>query len=159
MSSRPARDRRGHQDRETQRVAGRSLGRDDTRVELDRTLALLAALAEHDVDYVVVGAVALNLHGIVRATEDVDLFVRADETNIARLRDALSTLWDDPEIELISVEDLAGDYPVVRYGPPGEDFVIDLVSRLGETVAFDDLQVETLTVEGVQVRVASPATL
>lgn len=122
-------------------------------------LAVLKALADEDVEYVVVGAVALNLHGLVRATEDLDLFVRADTGNVERLRAALRSVWDDPEIAQISADDLAGDYPVVRYGPPGEDFVIDVMSRLGDEVRFDDLRWETITLGGVQVRVATPVTL
>lgn len=122
-------------------------------------LSLFRALAEEGVEYVVVGAVALNLHGIVRATEDLDLFVRADVGNVERLRSALRAIWDDPEIAEIRAEDLAGDYPVVRYGPPEEDFVIDLMSRLGDAISFDDLRWETISVEGVNVRVATPITL
>ena len=34
---------------------------------------------------------ALNIHGLVRATEDVDLFVRPDRENIERLRTAVPT--------------------------------------------------------------------
>ena len=47
-----------------------------------------AAMADEGVDYVLVGGVAVNLHGIVRATEDADLFVRPDAENVARLRRA-----------------------------------------------------------------------
>jgi len=70
------------------------------------------------------------LHGIPRFTEDIDLFVDAAEANVACLRRALSRLWQDPEIEKIRAEDLAGDYAVVRYGTP-DGFAIDLVSRIG----------------------------
>jgi hypothetical protein len=57
------------------------------------------------------------------------------------------------------VEELAGEYPTIRYGPPGEDFVIDLLSRLGSAFRFEDLQAETVDLEGVQVRLATPLTL
>jgi len=33
-------------------------------------------------------------------------------------------LSGNAEIEQIRAEDLSGDYPVVRYGPPGEDFAV-----------------------------------
>ena len=46
---------------------------------------------------------------IVRATRDLDVFVSADESNIARLRAALREVFADPEIEGISAADLAGD--------------------------------------------------
>jgi len=68
---------------------------------MDRvTLArLFAALEAEGVDYVLVGGLALNLHGIARATEDVDLFVRAEEGNVARLRQSLRRVVDDLEAE------------------------------------------------------------
>jgi hypothetical protein len=109
------------------------------------------------VDYVLIGGVALNLHGIVRATEDIDLFIRPDEGNVERLRQALRAVWVDPDTEQITAVDLAGEYPTVRYGPPGEEFVIDLLSRLGSVFQFDDIQAEMVEIEGVQVRLATPA--
>ena len=108
---------------------------------------------------VLVGGVALNVHGIVRATEDIDLFVRAEDANVERLKDALREIWNDPSIEEISAEDLAGDYPTIRYGPPGESFVVDLLSRLGEAFDYDDLEAELVVLDGVTVRVATPRTL
>ncbi len=55
-------------------------------------------------------------HGLDRATRALDLFVAPDPDNIERLRSALRSVFDDPEIELITSEDLAGDYPAVQYG-------------------------------------------
>lgn len=128
-------------------------------MDFDKFLEVLRALAREGVDYVLVGAVALGVHGIVRATEDVDLFVRSDGENVERLKRALRSVWDDPDIAGITAEDLAGEYPTIRYGPPGEGFVIDLLSRLGSAFAFEDLESETVDVEGVPIRVATPATL
>ena len=45
---------------------------------LDRIPDVLRALAEEHVDYVLIGAVAMMAHGLVRATEDLDFFVHAD---------------------------------------------------------------------------------
>lgn len=128
-------------------------------MDFERFLAVLRALDREGVDYALVGATALGLHGIVRATEDIDLFVRPQADNVERLRRALRAVWDDPDVEQITAEDLAGQYPTIRYGPPGEVFVIDLLSRLGSAFRFEDLEVETVTIEGVSVRVATPATL
>ena len=128
-------------------------------MDFERFLDLLRALERHSVDYVLVGGVALNLHGLVRTTEDIDLFVRPEEHNIVRLKRALSSVWDDPDIEQITAADLAGEYPTIRYGPPGEDFVIDLLSRLGTAFQFEDIQADTVDVEGVQVRLATPSML
>jgi len=132
---------------------------DGLRMDFEKFLSLLRELERHQVDYVLIGGVALNLHGLVRATEDIDLFVRPDESNIECLRQALRAVWVDPDIEQITASDLAGEYPTVRYGPPGEEFVIDLLSRVGSAFQFADVETETMDIEGVRVRLATPAML
>lgn len=126
---------------------------------VERFLALLAALEKHQVDYILVGGVAVNVHGIVRATEDVDLLVRPEPENVERLRRALRSVWDDPSIDEIRVEDLAGDYPTIRYGPPEGDIFVDVLGRLGEAVRYDDLEHEVQEIQGIAVRVATPRSL
>jgi hypothetical protein len=128
-------------------------------VERHDLVRLFAALAAEDVAYVLVGGVAMNLHGVVRATEDVDLFVRPDAENVAGVRRALRRLYADPDVDGIRAEDLAGDYPVVRYVPPAGGVVVDLIARLGDRFAFADLRSEVRDLGGVPVRVATPATL
>jgi len=126
---------------------------------LDKTLEVLGRLNDEAVDYVVIGGVALNLHGLVRATEDLDVFVRPDADNIAALRRALQRVWNDPEIDQITAEDLCGDYPVVRYGPPDDSLPLDILTRLGEVARYEDLEHELIDFEGVAIRVATPETL
>ncbi len=63
-------------------------------MDFDKFLEVLRALAHEGVDYVLVGAVALGIHGLVRATEDVDLFIRPDGENVERLKRALRSVWE-----------------------------------------------------------------
>jgi hypothetical protein len=126
---------------------------------LDDALRVIASLNAHLVDYVVVGGVAMNLHGLIRATEDLDVFVRPDAENIERLRQALRAVWADPDIDQITAEDLCGEYPVVRYGPPTGTLYLDILTRLGEATRFADLEAEEREIEGVRVRLATPRTL
>lgn len=108
---------------------------------LERLPDLLAALNAEGADYVLFRGQAVNLHGILRFTDDIDLFVAPAPDNIVRLRRALRRVWEDPSIAAIRAEDLGGEYAVVRYGTP-DDFYIDLVSRLGEAYAFADMESE-----------------
>ena len=65
-------------------------------MDFEKVLQLLRELHGHEVDYVLVGAMALGANGIVRATHDVDLFVRPTKENVERLRAAgvaLFALW------------------------------------------------------------------
>ncbi len=126
---------------------------------LDDALRVIASLNEARVDYVIVGGVALNVHGLVRATEDLDVFVRPEPENIERLRSALRAVWADPEIDKITADDLCGDYPAVRYGPPQGTLYLDILTRLGEATIFSDLEAEEKEIEGVRIRVATPKTL
>lgn len=45
----------------------------------DETMGLLAELERHGVPYAVAGALALAIHGVPRATTDIDLLVRRDD--------------------------------------------------------------------------------
>ena len=51
---------------------------------------LLLAFNAHNVEYLIVGAHALAAHGHVRATKDLDLWVRPDENNAKKVLRALS---------------------------------------------------------------------
>jgi hypothetical protein len=53
---------------------------------------ILEVLAEHAVDYVIVGGVAVQTHGHVRTTVDIDVYPRPERANLTRLADALKAL-------------------------------------------------------------------
>lgn len=53
---------------------------------------IFAALARHEVDYVVVGGIAVQVYGHVRMTNDVDLIPAPTPQNLARLASALDEL-------------------------------------------------------------------
>jgi hypothetical protein len=125
---------------------------------LERLPDLLEALNAEAVEYVLFGGQAINLHGILRFTDDIDLFVSPAPQNVERLRRALRRIWNDPSIDDIRAEDLAGEYAVLRYGTP-DDFYIDLVSRLGEAYAFADVEYEWVARSGIRARVATPRML
>lgn len=128
-------------------------------VNFDRVLDLLRALQQESVEYVLVGGVAMNLHGVTRATQDVDIVVRLDEQNVERLKSALRKVWTDPNIAEIQFHELAGEYPAITYGPPNETFGIDIVARFGEAFRFENLPAQIKELHGVKISLATPQTL
>ncbi len=121
---------------------------------------ILAAFEREGVRYVLVGSMAMAAQGLIRATRDMDLFVAADPENIARLRRALKTLFpEDPNVDLITAEDLGGSYPAIEYTPPHGLYSLDILTRLGEAFRFEDLEAEAIVVEGITIRVATPRAL
>ena len=129
------------------------------KMDYDKTREVLAAFESEGVRYVIIGAVALNLQGLARATEDLDIFVEPDAGNIDRLKTALMSVFEDPHVDEITAEDLLGDYPAVQYIPPQGSFHIDILTRLGEAFSFEDLDSERIDFDGLQVTVVTPETL
>ena len=67
----------------------------------EELVRFLGALHQHAVEYVLIGGAAMNLHGLVRATQDIDLLIAPNAANVARLKQALRAIWADPHIDEI----------------------------------------------------------
>jgi hypothetical protein len=120
---------------------------------------ILAALEARGVHYAIIGAVALNLHGLARSTEDLDIFVEPEVSNIDRLKLALRDAIDDPDIDGITAADLLGEYPAIQYVPPEGAFHLDILTRLGDAFTFADLETERVAYEDLLVTAVTPRML
>ena len=123
----------------------------------NRFVAVLDALEKEKVDYIVIGGFAIVLHGMPRFTQDIDLFVRSGDENILKLQKALYSVFGDNSSFEITNSELQ-NYPVIRYGSD-EGFSIDIVSKIGDAFAFEDLQSEEVNIERHTVRIATVETL
>lgn len=128
-------------------------------MDFDQTKRILAAFERHKVDYVLIGGMAMAAQGLVRATRDIDVVVSATADNVERLKAALREMFHDPEIDSISADELAGDYPAIQYVPPEGNFWIDILARLGDAFRYANVESEEFMIEGVRVRVATPRML
>lgn len=75
---------------------------------------LLSEFNAHGVEYLVVGAHALAAHGHVRATKDMDVWVRATPENARRVMAALAAFG--APLHGTTVEDLSGPDFVLQIG-------------------------------------------
>ena len=90
-----------------------------------RHRALLRVLVEHELRFVLIGGVALQLRGYSAATRDVDITIATDPTNVRRVDSALSALnarpylpgkrgsayrTDHGQLEVIRTTSGVGDY-------------------------------------------------
>lgn len=94
---------------------------------------LLSVFNENSVEYLIVGAYALAAHGRVRATGDIDIWVRADPENARRTLKAL-TEFGAPLLDL-SESDLAHPGLVFQIGIA--PLRIDILTNI-DGVEFDD---------------------
>jgi hypothetical protein len=86
---------------------------------------LLLAFNAHEVEYLIVGAHALAAHGHVRATKDLDLWVRPDASNARRVLEALSDFG--APLRDLTADDLSRKETIFQIGVP--PFRIDVMSN------------------------------
>ncbi len=72
---------------------------------LNRLQGVFKSLKHHEVKYLVIGGIASVLHGVPRATFDLDMLIEASSDNVQRLIDALLEAGIG-SAALTSVEDL-----------------------------------------------------
>ena len=90
---------------------------------------MLLALSDADVDFLVVGAYAVAVHGFPRATGDLDIWVRADNSSAPKVLSALK-VFGAPMHELTEA-DFASPSVVFQIGvPPGRIDILTIVSGL-----------------------------
>ena len=121
---------------------------------------ILRVLAAHSVDFVIIGGIAVQAHGYIRWTKDLDVIVKPTVLNFTRLSEALQALeaelrgsgtlkLTDPHqlrrVPLIPVMTTAGPLDVVN---------VEHVA--GAPRGYDALREDALTIEvhGGQVAVA-----
>lgn len=127
---------------------------------------IFKALADADVDYVVVGGMAVILHGHLRATRDVDLVVGLAPDNCRRAMNALEGVGLRPRLP-VGFEDFADpskrrDWIENRnmlvfqlWDPANLERSVDVFVR--EPFAIEELMAESIVkdLDGVPIRVAS----
>lgn len=125
-------------------------GRSEKAVD-DRFLNVCRLLNEHGVDYVVGGAVAMGLHGYVRATTDIDVMMPRDLENTRRALAALENLPLKVAREFDAERVNAQVVTIV-----GDDPRVDLMKAMGRLSYREAAEApEQRTVRGVRFRYLS----
>lgn len=107
-----------------------------TRAELNEDFVdLLTALRDEAVEFVVVGAHALAAHGFVRATGDIDIFVRASTANARRVYAALLVFGAPMAAHGVTQADFERPDNVYQLGLPPRR--IDILTSISG-VSFDE---------------------
>lgn len=100
-------------------------------------LDLLLQFRRNGVEFVVVGAHALAAHGIPRATGDLDVFVRPDKANAAKVVAALAAFGAPLAQHQVTEVDFARPGNVYQLGlPPRRIDVLTSISGVDFTAAW-----------------------
>ncbi|MBK6899272.1 MAG: hypothetical protein IPH09_08400 [bacterium] len=98
---------------------------------------LLAEFNAQGVEFLIVGAHALAVHGHVRATKDLDVWIRADAANAPRVFDALVAFG--APLQDLTVRDLAEPGLIFQIGvPPLRVDVITAIDGVDFSAAWVD---------------------
>ena len=123
--------------------------------------ALLAALHEHEVRFIVIGGVAVGAHGFLRSTEDLDLVPDPNPKNLKLLTVALEALDSTmPTVEGRPFDPSKDGAVILRGGNVSADTRfggLDVVQRLRGVPAYSELARDAVDSDllGIPVRVCS----
>lgn len=127
---------------------------------------ILRALTDSKVQFVLVGGFAVQLHGFVRTTIDLDLVLAMDDANLTKFIDVAKQFGLAPIIP-VSIDSLKNAKQIDQWHkekgmlafalrePQVSGSVIDVLVR--PEVAFEQLQIDAATVDlfGRSVKIAS----
>ena len=94
---------------------------------------VLLVFNAHDVEYLIVGAHALAAHGHVRATKDLDIWVRPEKSNAEKVLQALSDFG--APLSDLTVDDLSRKKTIFQIGLP--PLRIDVITNV-DGVEFEE---------------------
>ena len=115
-------------------------------------LDMLKCLNKAGVDYIMVGGWAVNLHGYVRATIDLDIWILADQENARKVYAALGEFG--APLGQVKPEDFAQDGTIFQIGVA--PCRIDVINKIdGVKYAEASPRAIQKTIEGVPVRIIS----
>ncbi len=100
----------------------------------DEVFNFFKSLQDHGVKYLLVGGFAMAFHGYVRATHDVDLWIKDDLENLSKLKQVLRNHGVDG-IDSVRELDLIPGFTQFKFGTSG--FVIDPMKNLKAFSKFD----------------------
>ncbi len=117
---------------------------------------LLAELVRSEVDFAVVGGIAISLNGYVRATDDADIIVAEAPDNIRRVLKCLEG-WGEGWARELKEEDFVPQEGSIRVM---EDFDLDIFTRM-RGKSLDDFRprLRYLETSGVRIPYISPQDL
>lgn len=97
---------------------------------------IIFALLDAEARFLVVGAHAMAVHGVPRATQDLDIWVQPTRENASRVWRALAAFGAPLDDLDISEDDFVAPGAVVQIGLPPRR--VDLLTEISGVADFDD---------------------
>jgi hypothetical protein len=103
--------------------------------QLKEVRSFLEMLNNHQVEYMIIGGVAVNVHGYSRATGDLDIWYNPTKENLEKLLSAITSFGFD-------TSDIGGDIkqPLEKFiRIPLEGFYVELLAMIDGKMEYEDV--------------------
>lgn len=115
-------------------------------------IELIELLNKYEVDFLLVGGIAVNYYGYARSTGDVDFFYRTERSNVESLYDALSEFFGNGVPGLAGPDDLLKPGLIFQFGlPPHRVDLINDISGVKFETAWKHRVLEQVEGEDITV--------
>ena len=113
------------------------------------TIDLLRLLETNQVEYMIIGGMAVIFHGHARLTGDVDLFFSNSEENVQKLYKVLFDFWNGNIPDLIQPDELKQPGLVLQYGvPPNRIDLLNTVDGISFSEAWQTKEKVLMNMKG-----------
>ena len=120
---------------------------------------LLAHLAEAQIDFILVGGLAVALNGFVRLTEGVDILISTEPENITRFLSAMSNFGEGHGSTFLP-EDFDDSFGALRLIEESEQSQLDIFTQMdGKNYADWIAHTNSFSLNGREIRYASRSML
>lgn len=117
---------------------------------------LLVEIARAEVDFAVVGGVAVSLNGFVRSTDDVDILIDEAPPNVSKLLTCLAN-WGEGFARELKPDDFVAQEGSIRVM---EEFDLDIFTRMrGHSLVEFRPRLKKLEIHGISIPYLAPEDL
>jgi acylphosphatase len=131
-----------------------------------KTFEILTALSNANIDYVLVGGVAVGLHGYIRATMDVDIVMAMNDENLEKFISVAQKLGLKPVLPIDinelkqadKIQDWIQNRHMLAFGLRSSDSINNIIDVMVQTpVSFESLKSACITrfIASTPIQVAS----
>ena len=124
-----------------------------SNIDKNTLLRICKTLYDYRIEYSLIGGAAMWVHGFGRRFQDIDMFIRDEKNNIARLCEALSCLWPKMRSSEFRTENMQKNSQFVFHAADGTR--MDIFREIPGIYKNEDVLdcSEYIYIEGIQVQV------
>lgn len=103
-------------------------------MELNEAIRFLELMNQQNVEYLIIGGAAVNVHGYARATGDLDIWYKPTKNNFEKILKAIELFGFD----ITPLKNLTGNSESSFVRLPLDNFYVELIAKIDGKLLFDE---------------------